>query len=174
MHVKFLPQAIITGCDACSKKFSGDETLKKIDSKSSAAVDAAALSPLLQERDRAIRELELELAQTKLALVESECRVQDLTHELNATVADIHESKSSTWLSKTLSSLREVTSSAGSSSKKDGGGGGGGASSSATSGVNNKDGGAGRRDGGSMGGFLSKSVSREMVQRKESKDNVTS
>jgi hypothetical protein len=51
--------------------------------------------------------LELELAQTKLALVESECRKQDLTHQLNAAVTEIQSSKN-TWFQKTLTSIREV------------------------------------------------------------------
>lgn len=57
-----------------------------------------------------IRELELELAQTKLAHVEAECKNQDLTHQLNATVSELNTTKNSwpPWLSKTLSSLKEV------------------------------------------------------------------
>lgn len=57
-----------------------------------------------------IRELELELAQTKLAHVEAECRNQDLIHQLNATVSELNTSKNSwpPWLSKTLSSIKEV------------------------------------------------------------------
>lgn len=57
-----------------------------------------------------IRELELELAQTKLAHVEAECRNQDLIHQLNATVSELNTSKNTwpPWLSKTLSSIKEV------------------------------------------------------------------
>jgi hypothetical protein len=66
------------------------------------------VSPVIAEKDKCIRELELELAQTKLALVESECRVGDLTHELNASLSALAESKNS-WFQKTLTSLREVT-----------------------------------------------------------------
>lgn len=58
-------------------------------------------------REAQVRELELELAQTKLALVESECKNQDLVHQLSATVAELQSSKN-TWLHKTLSSIREV------------------------------------------------------------------
>ena len=54
-----------------------------------------------------VRELELELAQTKLALVESECKKQDLTHQLNTALVEIQASKS-TWFHKTISSIREV------------------------------------------------------------------
>lgn len=40
-----------------------------------------------------LRELELELAQTKLSLVESECRSQDLEHKLAASIAAAEENK---------------------------------------------------------------------------------
>ena len=38
--------------------------------------------PSLGLANARIRELELELAQTKLALVETECKNQDLTHQV--------------------------------------------------------------------------------------------
>jgi len=62
----------------------------------------------MTDKDQLIRELELELAQTKLALVESECKNQDLLHQLNATVMEAQSSKN-TWFQKTLSSIKEVT-----------------------------------------------------------------
>lgn len=58
-------------------------------------------------QDGALRQLELELAQTKLALVEAQCRNQDLTHQLSCASAELQASKN-TWLHKTLSSIREV------------------------------------------------------------------
>ena len=58
--------------------------------------------------ERQVRELELELAQTKLALVESECKNQDLTHQLNSAVTEIQASKN-TWFTKTINSIKEVT-----------------------------------------------------------------
>ena len=36
----------------------------------------------LQERDQQIRQMEMELAQTKLALVETQCQNQDLAHQV--------------------------------------------------------------------------------------------
>ncbi|XP_017764790.1 PREDICTED: rab GTPase-activating protein 1-like [Eufriesea mexicana] len=60
----------------------------------------------IQER---VRELELELAQTKLAHVEAECRNQDLTHQLHATASELQAARNSwPWLSKTLSSIKEA------------------------------------------------------------------
>lgn len=46
------------------------------------------------DSEQRLRELELELAQTKLSLVESECRSQDLEHRLAAIEAAAGESKS--------------------------------------------------------------------------------
>lgn len=55
--------------------------------------------PKLEEKFTQVRELELELAQTKLALVESECKLGELTHQLGAALAELQESKSS-WFRK--------------------------------------------------------------------------
>ncbi|XP_058839083.1 rab GTPase-activating protein 1-like isoform X2 [Topomyia yanbarensis] len=66
------------------------------------------LDPLLIATQR-IRELELELAQTKLAQVEAECKNQDLHHQLNATLTEMqtHRSSWQPWFSKTLNSIQE-------------------------------------------------------------------
>lgn len=61
-----------------------------------------------------VRELELELAQTKLALVEAECRSQDLTHQLTTISMEMQSQSRNSWLQKTLSSIKEAT------AKKDG------------------------------------------------------
>ncbi|KAK3926524.1 Rab GTPase-activating protein 1 [Frankliniella fusca] len=62
-----------------------------------------------QER---IRELELELAKTKLAHVEAECTNQDLTHQLHAALIELQTTRNSwpPWLAKTLSSIKEAAS----------------------------------------------------------------
>ena len=83
---------------------SPDGKFKKIASLKS----ESDLNPQIVEAEGQIRELELELAQTKLALVESECKTQDLTHQLNAALTEIQASKN-TWFQKTLTSLRDVT-----------------------------------------------------------------
>lgn len=55
-----------------------------------------------------IRELELELAQTKLALVEAECKNQDVNHQLNVALTELQSVKN-TWFHKTLSTIRDAT-----------------------------------------------------------------
>ncbi|XP_065346629.1 rab GTPase-activating protein 1-like isoform X4 [Cloeon dipterum] len=68
---------------------------------------SADADPRLAQALQRVRELELELAQTKLEHVEAECRNQDLIHQLNAVSSELQASKSS-WLNKTLSSFKEA------------------------------------------------------------------
>ncbi|XP_007901128.2 rab GTPase-activating protein 1-like isoform X1 [Callorhinchus milii] len=60
---------------------------------------------LLQKQ---LRELELELAQTKLQLVEAKCKIQELEHSRGALLNEIQAARNS-WLSKTLNSIKTVT-----------------------------------------------------------------
>ncbi|XP_026195806.1 rab GTPase-activating protein 1-like isoform X2 [Anabas testudineus] len=52
-----------------------------------------------------IRELEQELAQTKLQLVEAKCKIQELEHQKGALANELNEAKNS-WISKAFTSLR--------------------------------------------------------------------
>ncbi|XP_076013718.1 rab GTPase-activating protein 1-like isoform X2 [Genypterus blacodes] len=52
-----------------------------------------------------VREVEQELAQTKLQMVEAKCRIQDLEHQKGILVNDLQEAKN-TWFSKAFTSLR--------------------------------------------------------------------
>lgn len=72
----------------------------------------------LAKAETMIRDLELELAQTKLALVECECKNQDLIHQLTtltlpSTISTSANGSSvmnkNSWLQKTLTSIKEVT-----------------------------------------------------------------
>lgn len=49
---------------------------------------AMELMDRLEEREQHIRQIELELAQTKLALVEAQCRNQDLSHQVCSALCD--------------------------------------------------------------------------------------
>ncbi|CAL1530550.1 unnamed protein product [Lymnaea stagnalis] len=93
----------VKSCEKCCTVFDGD-TLRLVDNSRETQED-----PDITELQKHVRELELELAQTKLALVESECKTQDLTHQLNAAVTEITANKN-TWFHKTLSSIRDVAS----------------------------------------------------------------
>ncbi|XP_076260530.1 GTPase activating protein and centrosome-associated isoform X4 [Rhynchophorus ferrugineus] len=90
-------KAKISNCPDCSK-FTRDES-----SENTASGDHTS-------GDERIRELELELARTKLAQVEAECRNQNLTHKLRATEQELTTAKNNwpPWMSKALTSIKEV------------------------------------------------------------------
>ena len=70
-------QEIISACPVCKsalEKSSSDESRGGSGGTKSAGAD----------KEKKIRELELELAQTKLALVQIECRSQEMSHELTS------------------------------------------------------------------------------------------
>ncbi|XP_021380300.1 rab GTPase-activating protein 1-like isoform X4 [Mizuhopecten yessoensis] len=94
----------VKGCDQCSKMFASDGKVQLPEPK----LDPDSVNPKIVDLHRQIRELELELAQTKLALVESECKTQDLTHQLNSAVTEIQASKN-TWFQKTINSIKVAT-----------------------------------------------------------------
>ncbi|XP_054652781.1 rab GTPase-activating protein 1-like [Dunckerocampus dactyliophorus] len=52
-----------------------------------------------------IRQLEKELAQTKLQMVEAKCKIQELEHERGILANDLQEAKNN-WISKAFTSLR--------------------------------------------------------------------
>ena len=103
----------MVSCSTCSKMFDEDGKVHLPEPK----IDPVSINPRVMDLERQVRELELELAQTKLALVESECKTQDLTHQLNNAVTEIQASKN-TWFHKTINSIKEVTTNV---QKKDGG-----------------------------------------------------
>lgn len=95
--------SLVSTCEKCSKLdlktgANGSPTVTKTIGDSE--------SQLMQR----VTELELELAQAKLAQVEAECRNQDLTHKLGATLSEMQAARNSwpPWLSKTLSSIKEA------------------------------------------------------------------
>jgi hypothetical protein len=105
-------QRRIQQCEQCASLLNDDGSIRNSDSKAQSPVgngDSLEMAARLEERDEHIRQIELELAQTKLALVESQCRNQDLTHHISATNNET-EAARNTWLKKTLSSIKEVSS----------------------------------------------------------------
>lgn len=85
-----------------------------VDGKGAGTADGSALGPLdpLTVAQQRIRELELELAQTKLAHVEAECQNQSLNHQLNSTMmleAQGNKEKTSwqPWLTKKFTTIQE-------------------------------------------------------------------
>ncbi|KAJ8680841.1 hypothetical protein QAD02_016628 [Eretmocerus hayati] len=98
-------RAKISKCDKCSS-LSTDSSNGS--NASSNPLDSRS-DPVLNRAQERVRELELELAQTKLAHVEAECRNQDLTHQLHAAATELQTARNTwPWLSKTLSSIKEA------------------------------------------------------------------
>ena len=100
-------QVKVQACEACSSFFTEDGQIN-INSSDPEEINKI-IEPDLAAAQNQIRELELELAQTKLQLVESECKVQDLEHQLNSAVGEIQSSKNNSLFTKTFTLLKEAT-----------------------------------------------------------------
>lgn len=132
LHKKELSEikkALELCCEPCRKRFDGSEEGCEMGKEGegvafilSKARDNPGSEPQkindLAKAETMIRDLELELAQTKLALVECECKNQDLIHQLTtltlpSTISTSANGSSVTnknsWLQKTLTSIKEVT-----------------------------------------------------------------
>ncbi|KAL0275484.1 UNVERIFIED_CONTAM: hypothetical protein PYX00_003316 [Menopon gallinae] len=94
-------------CEKCKEKVKELELAEEKRTKESLGSVAKEKDPQLAKALETIRELELELAQTKLERVEAECWKQELTHQLHATLAELQTAKTS-WIHKTISSIKEV------------------------------------------------------------------
>ncbi|XP_018111909.1 uncharacterized protein LOC379167 isoform X5 [Xenopus laevis] len=96
-------KAKVMSCSHCSEIFSKEEALKMSGEKTGDGAD--------DEKDsikKHLREMELELAQTKLQLVEAKCKIQELEHQRGALLSEIQAAKNS-WFSKTLNSIKTAT-----------------------------------------------------------------
>uniref|UniRef100_A0A8C2W7A3 RAB GTPase activating protein 1 like n=1 Tax=Cyclopterus lumpus TaxID=8103 RepID=A0A8C2W7A3_CYCLU len=94
----------VMGCDHCKDLFTTLGSLQAL----SPGRDKTSGEPLDEEKDELkeqLRHLELELAQTKLQLVEAKCRMQELEHQRGVLMNEIQAAKNS-WFSKTLGSLK--------------------------------------------------------------------
>ena len=103
-----------TICSQLSEKLEKVQRSTQQLTQTNATGDGAKKLETEDSIDDRIKELELELAKTKLALVETECKNQDLTHQLmQESSVNVQGPTSAggvsknTWFSKTLSSIRE-------------------------------------------------------------------
>ncbi|XP_062268303.1 rab GTPase-activating protein 1 isoform X2 [Platichthys flesus] len=97
----------VEGCEKCSSLFNKEGRVR--------APVSTAPGGGSEETDEEkeglknqLREMELELAQTKLQLVEAECKIQDLEHHLGLALNEVTAAKK-TWFNRTLSSIKTVT-----------------------------------------------------------------
>ncbi|XP_078263593.1 rab GTPase-activating protein 1-like isoform X4 [Rhinoraja longicauda] len=94
-------------CERCCELFRKDGELQV-----PKPGQACALQHVDEEKElltRQLREMELELAQTKLQLVEAKCKIQELEHHRGALLNEIQATRNS-WFSKTLNSIKTATS----------------------------------------------------------------
>ncbi|KAG9354180.1 hypothetical protein JZ751_012304 [Albula glossodonta] len=115
----------VEGCEKCSVLFNKEGRLKVVSvAKEGSEEDTDEEKEALKNQ---LREMELELAQTKLQLVEAECKIQvlhllgspspiisrtpataDLEHHLGLALNEVQAAKK-TWFNRTLSSIKTVT-----------------------------------------------------------------
>uniref|UniRef100_A0A8I3XD35 Uncharacterized protein n=1 Tax=Callithrix jacchus TaxID=9483 RepID=A0A8I3XD35_CALJA len=89
----------------CSDIFSKEGTLKlAAASREDQGIETDDEKDSLKKQ---LREMELELAQTKLQLVEAKCNIQELEHQRGALMNEIKAAKNS-WISKTLNSIKKA------------------------------------------------------------------
>ncbi|XP_068141975.1 rab GTPase-activating protein 1-like [Drosophila tropicalis] len=121
----------VSKCQHCLQQIDvGHDNSPKSQLSSLGNANEAPLGPLdpLNAASQRIRELELELAQAKLAQVEAECKNQDLNHQLNNTLSELQTNRNSwqPWLSKTFNTLQEKVTTRSHKDHHGGSGGGGG------------------------------------------------
>jgi len=108
----------VSDCPGCSKSVENLSVLLDCNPSNSEIAEAdvsVSCHPLVStnsQTEQRVRELELELAQTKLSLVEAECRAQELNHQLTTISSEMQSSRNN-WLLKTFTSIKEAA-------KKDG------------------------------------------------------
>uniref|UniRef100_A0A8C7K8Y6 Rab GTPase-activating protein 1 n=1 Tax=Oncorhynchus kisutch TaxID=8019 RepID=A0A8C7K8Y6_ONCKI len=96
----------VEGCEKCSILFNKEGRLKAVRKMKEGSEEETD-----EEKEglkNQLREMELELAQTKLQLVEAECKIQDLEHTLGLALNEVQAAKK-TWFNRTLTSIKTVT-----------------------------------------------------------------
>ncbi|XP_042365254.1 rab GTPase-activating protein 1 isoform X1 [Plectropomus leopardus] len=97
----------VEGCEKCSSLFNKEGRVRA----AVTTAPAGGSEEMDEEKEglkNQLREMELELAQTKLQLVEAECKIQDLEHHLGLALNEVQAAKK-TWFNRTLSSIKTVT-----------------------------------------------------------------
>uniref|UniRef100_A0A8D3C217 Rab GTPase-activating protein 1 n=1 Tax=Scophthalmus maximus TaxID=52904 RepID=A0A8D3C217_SCOMX len=97
----------VEGCEKCSSLFNKEGRVRAAVSTAPAG-SAEETDEEKEGLKNQLREMELELAQTKLQLVEAECKIQDLEHHLGLALNEVQAAKK-TWFNRTLSSIKTVT-----------------------------------------------------------------
>ncbi|EGW04605.1 Rab GTPase-activating protein 1 [Cricetulus griseus] len=96
----------VDDCDRCRDFFNKEGRVKG--TSSAKEVSDEDMDEEKETLKNQLREMELELAQTKLQLVEAECKIQDLEHHLGLALSEVQAAKK-TWFNRTLSSIKTAT-----------------------------------------------------------------
>ncbi|XP_069744793.1 rab GTPase-activating protein 1 isoform X1 [Narcine bancroftii] len=96
----------VESCDRCRELFSKEGTLKIVSTSKDISEEYQDKEKELLKQQ--LREMELELAQTKLQLVEAECKIQDLEHHLGLALNEVQAAKK-TWFNRTITSIKTAT-----------------------------------------------------------------
>ncbi|XP_032814440.1 rab GTPase-activating protein 1 isoform X3 [Petromyzon marinus] len=107
-----LVRGVMAGCEQCRQLFGEDGRLCAAAAGAGAAGGERDPDEEKETLRTQLREMELELAQTKLKLVEAECRIQDVEHQLGVAINEVQASRN-TWFNRTLSSIKTATGSQG-------------------------------------------------------------
>ncbi|XP_066453604.1 rab GTPase-activating protein 1-like isoform X2 [Eleutherodactylus coqui] len=97
-------KAKVMSCSHCSEIFSKEGSAQGSSGDKTGDREDDEKDSLMKH----LREMELELAQTKLQLVEAKCKIQELEHQRGALLNEIQAAKNS-WFSKTLNSIKTAT-----------------------------------------------------------------
>ncbi|KAL6097007.1 rabgap1 [Pungitius sinensis] len=97
----------VEGCEKCSSLFNKEGRVRAAVTRATAG-GAEEADEEKEDLKNQLREMELELAQTKLQLVEAECKIQDLEHHLGLAFNEVQAAKK-TWFNRTLSSIKTAT-----------------------------------------------------------------
>ncbi|KAM9306960.1 LOW QUALITY PROTEIN: rab GTPase-activating protein 1 [Pholidichthys leucotaenia] len=101
-------RAKVEGCEKCSGLFNKEGRVRARAATTAAGASSEEADEEKEGLKNQLREMELELAQTKLQLVEAECKIQDLEHHLGLALNEVQAAKK-TWFNRTLSSIKTVT-----------------------------------------------------------------
>lgn len=96
----------VDDCERCREFFNKEGRIKGLSSAED--VSGEDTDEEKETLKNQLREMELELAQTKLQLVEAECKIQDLEHHLGLALNEVQAAKK-TWFNRTLSSIKTAT-----------------------------------------------------------------
>ncbi|GBP27822.1 Rab GTPase-activating protein 1 [Eumeta japonica] len=103
-------QDVMKGCVNCCAKLSQKDNKEVSENEASSGTGGGDVEARLRQR---VRDLELDLAQVKLAHVQAQCSNQELSHQLNAALKEVqaamNQKQSVTpWLVRTLGSIMDA------------------------------------------------------------------